>query len=107
MIEPQPKPDWAPLPRQGAYGVEFRVLLRTEGLFLANLRFGRAAAIDRHSAPHEIDVICVSGSGFTSVGDDEHGFHAGQTIRWPANVDHCLWTTDDSMETIMVERYGA
>lgn len=107
MIQAQPEPAWTPLPRPGVHGVEFRILLRAEGIFLANLRFSQSATIDRHSAPHEIDVICVSGSGFTSVGEDEYAIHAGQTIRWPANVDHCLWTTDDSMETIMVERYGA
>lgn len=107
MIQAQPKPDWAPVPRQGVRGVEFRVLLGGDGILLANLRFGRSATIDRHSAPHEIDVICVAGSGLTSVGDDAYSIHAGQTVRWPANVDHCLWTDDDSMETIMVERYGA
>lgn len=107
MIQAQPKPEWAPLPRQGTQRVEFRVLLGTDGIFLANLRFDKSATIDRHSAPHEIDVICISGSGFASIGDDEYAIEAGQTIRWPANIDHCLWTTNDSMETVMVERYGA
>ncbi|HEX7070663.1 MAG TPA: hypothetical protein VF190_07645 [Rhodothermales bacterium] len=104
MIKAQPKPDWAPLPRRGVRGVEARVLLRGDGILIANLRFGRSATIDRHSAPHEIDVVCVAGSGFTSVGGDTYPIHAGQTVRWPADVDHCLWTDEDSMETIMVER---
>lgn len=105
MIQPQPKPDWAPVPRPGVHGVEFRVLLGSDGILLANLRFDHSANIDRHSAPHEIDVVCIAGAGFTSVGDDAFSIHAGQTVRWPANVDHCLWTEHSSMETIMVERY--
>lgn len=106
-IEDQPKPEWSILPREGTNGVEFRVLLRRSGLLVANLRFGSHATIDRHSAPHDIDVICINGAGFTSIGNDAAPIRAGQTVRWPANADHCLWTEDDSMEAIMVERYGA
>lgn len=107
MIQDQPKPEWAPLARPGAKGVECRILLGTDGIFIANLRFSQSSTIDQHSAPHEIDVICASGSGFTSVGGNEYAIHFGQSIRWPANIDHCLWTEDDRMETIMVERYVA
>lgn len=107
MIRTQPKPDWSAVPRAGTTGVQFRVLLGSEGIFVANLRFGTNATIDRHSAPHDVDVICLAGSGFTSVGDEEAPIRAGQTVRWPANVDHCLWTEADTMETLMVERYGA
>ncbi|MEQ8858186.1 MAG: hypothetical protein RIC56_06025 [Pseudomonadales bacterium] len=107
MIQAQPKADWSPVPRPGTSGVAFRILLRGDGILLASLRLGRSATIDRHSAPHEIDVVCIAGGGFTSIGDEKYAIHEGQTVRWPANVDHCLWTTDSSMETLMVERYGA
>ena len=82
------------------------MLLVKSGLAIANLRFGQNATIDKHDAPFDIDVICISGSGFTSVGDEEFPLSAGETIRWPKDRDHCLWTTDDTMETIMVERHG-
>ena len=104
--ERQPRPEWSHLPRQGCENVEARVLLVKDGLVIANLRFAHNATIDRHDAPFDVDVICVSGSGFTSVGEDEFAISAGQTIRWPKHQDHCLWTTDDTMETIMVERHG-
>jgi hypothetical protein len=63
--------------------------------------------IDPHDAPFDIDVICVAGSGFTSVGDREFPLCAGETIRWPKHRQHLLWTTGDTMETIMVERHEA
>ena len=61
QVRAQPKPDWAPLPRPGCHGVEFRVLLGVDGIFIANLRFAQDATIDEHDAPFEIDVICLAG----------------------------------------------
>lgn len=107
MIESQPSPEWSLLPREGCRGVKGRVLLGRDGLLIANLQFDAHATIDRHSAPHDIDVICVAGSGFMSVGDDVSPIQAGETVRWPGHVDHCLWTEDAAMETLMVERHGA
>lgn len=105
VVEPQPKPEWSAVPREGCKGVEFRVLLRRQGLIVANLRFAAGATIDRHSAPHDIDVVCVAGSGFTSVGDQTSPLRAGHTVRWSAGVDHCLWTDGEGMETLMLEHY--
>jgi quercetin dioxygenase-like cupin family protein len=106
MVEDQPRPVWSLLPRRGSRDVEFRMLLGREGIFLANLRFSSDATIDRHSAPYDIDVICLNGAGFTSVGEEVFAIHAGQTVRWPRDIDHCLWTDGTEMETLMVERYG-
>lgn len=104
--EKQPRPDWSPLPRTGCDNVEARVLLVRDGLAIANLRFGESATIDRHDASFDIDVLCIAGSGFTSVGDETFPIAQGETIRWPRNQEHCLWTIDETMETIMVERHG-
>ena len=104
MIESQPKPDWAPLPREGCRNVEFRALLQKSGLALANLRFSENATIDPHDAPFDIDVVCLSGRGFILIGEETFPFEAGQTARWPNGVMHCLHTTDSTMETLMVER---
>ncbi len=65
------------------------------------------ATIDEHTAPHDIDVLCIAGSGFTSVGEEELSIKSGENIRWPKGLPHRLWTEDSTMETIMVERYGA
>lgn len=106
MIESQPKPEWADLPRPGCKNVRFRVLLANEDLAVANLRFSNKATIDRHDAPFEIDVLCLEGSGYASIEDEVFPIKAGQTIRWPKSKEHCLWTDGEEMETIMVERHG-
>jgi quercetin dioxygenase-like cupin family protein len=104
-IEKQPKPDWSPLPRTGCNNVEFRVLLGSDDLAIANLKFQKDATIDNHAAPFDIDVLCISGSGFTSIGDNDFPFSEGEKIRWPKGKMYCLWTIDTTMETIMVERH--
>lgn len=105
MIDQQPKPHWAVLPRPGCENVKFRLLLNKDGLAVANLRFSENATIDRHDAPFDIDVICLSGTGFTSIDDDTATISAGETVRWPRGKQHCLWTEDAPMETLMVERH--
>ncbi len=103
----QPKTNWSPLDRAGCINVEARVLLKREGITLANLRFNKNATLDKHSAPFDIDVICISGAGFTSISDKEFPLAAGETICWPKDRMHCLWTTTDTMEALMIERVNS
>ena len=105
-VSDQPKPEWAKLPRPGCENVQFRLLLSRDGISVANLRFASTATIDPHSAPFDIDVICVQGAGFTSVAEVTQPINAGQTVRWPKDEVHCLWTDGQTMETIMIERHG-
>lgn len=105
MVEAQPKPNWAVLPRPGCKNVEFRVLLGKDKLSIANLKFAENATIDKHAAPFEIDVLCIAGSGYTSIDDTSFPIAAGETIRWPAGKMHCLWTEDTTLETLMIERH--
>ena len=104
MIEPVPKPNWQPLVRNGTVGVTVRVLLNRAAIGIANLKFAANATIDEHSAPFEIDVICLDGEGFVSVDGKSSAFRAGERVVWPAGVNHKLWTQDVAMETLMVER---
>jgi quercetin dioxygenase-like cupin family protein len=92
-----------PLPRPGCVGVEAKVLLRRAGLSIAMLRFAAQAAIDEHSASFEIDVVCLEGAGYVSVGGESHALTAGQSITWPANMAHRLWTSGSPMTTLMIE----
>ena len=104
MIEHMPRPHWEPIPRRGTVGVTGRVMLKRAGIGIANLKFSANATIDEHSAPFEVDVICVAGEGFVSVGEESSPFRAGDRVVWPAGVNHRLWTRDTEMETVMVER---
>jgi quercetin dioxygenase-like cupin family protein len=104
IIQQMPRPNWQPLLRNGTEGVTGRVLLNRAAIVVANLRFAANATIDEHSAPFEIDVICLDGEGFVSVGDKSSAFRSGERVVWPAGVNHRLWTQDVGMETLMVER---
>jgi quercetin dioxygenase-like cupin family protein len=72
------------------------------------LRFGPDAAIEEHAdergGTHE--VICLEGSGFTSVGGEKAPIRAGQHVTWPPGVVHGLWTEGEEMVTLMVGRYS-
>ncbi len=102
-ITPFQNTDWRPLPHPGCANVEARPLLRTERVALAQLRFGPHGTIHEHPAPIEIDVLCLKGSGFTSVDGEAAPIAAGQKVRWPLGRPHRLWTEDDTMLTLMVE----
>ena len=104
MIEQMPRPRWQPVPRQGTMGVTGRVLLNRNGIVIANLKFAPGATIDEHSAPIEIDVLCLDGGGFVSIDGKSSPLRAGERVVWPAGVNHRLWTVTDAMETLMVER---
>jgi quercetin dioxygenase-like cupin family protein len=107
IVEQIPRAHWTALPREGTVGVTARVLLKRAGIAIANLRFSVHATIDEHPAPFEIDVICLAGEGFVSVGGESSAFRAGDRVVWPAGINHRLWTEGFEMETLMVERSGA
>lgn len=94
---------WRPLPRPGCVAVEFSGVLREPGLALVLLRFAAVATIDEHAAPHDIDVRCLAGQGWVSVGERRFRLAADDQVRWPAGVMHRLWTDGESMMTLMME----
>jgi len=107
-IQPIPRPEWSPLPFEGCYHVEGKVLLRLPHLSLALLRFAPGGTIHEHPADIDIDVICLEGHGRTSVGGVAAELHSSEHVRWPAGLAHRLWTEDSQMITLMVEhRPGA
>ena len=103
-IRPWPRPDWSPLPAEGAVGVELRVLVREDDLLVAMLRFAEHATIHEHPGPNDTIVVCLEGEGFTSVADETAPLHAGQQVRWPRDIRHRLWTEGSTMVTLMIER---
>ncbi len=102
-VQPVPRPEWSPVPREGCRGVEGKVLLRRERLAVAMLRFAPEATIDEHAAAWEIDVVCLEGEGMTSVDGEAAPLRAGQRVRWPAHRQHRLWTEGQTMVTLMLE----
>lgn len=106
-IRPFARPDWSPLPDDGCVGVEGKVLTRDGDFFIAMLRFHEHATIHEHPGDTDTIVICIEGSGFTSVGGETVPIAAGQQVRWPKDVPHRLWTDATTMKTLMVERWAA
>jgi quercetin dioxygenase-like cupin family protein len=106
MVESQPRPNWSAFTLHKSKGVDFRVLLDRDGLAIGNLRFSEDAAIGEHSAPFDIDVLCIAGEGFVSIGSQSSPLLAGQRVFWPAGQRHRLWTTGSKMETLMIERHS-
>ena len=104
LVHAVPRPEWSPLPREGCRGVHGRVLYSEPTLAVAQLRFEPGGTIDEHPADHPVEVLVLSGSGFTSVGDRVAPVRQGERVRWPAGVPHRLWTEDGPMETLMLER---
>ena len=100
------RPEWTPLPRAGCVEVEDRVVLVDETLGIAMLSLAPRATIDEHDATHDIDVVCLEGSGFTSVDEERSALNAGQVVRWPRKHRHRLWTDGSTMTTLMLERLG-
>jgi quercetin dioxygenase-like cupin family protein len=102
-VVPFEKPEWHLIPAEGFRGVEVQVLWNEEGLLLARLRFGEQATINPHAGPNDAYVSCLSGRGFTSVGDEVEPFEEGQRVFWPKGVVHGLWTDGSTMTTLMCE----
>jgi quercetin dioxygenase-like cupin family protein len=101
--QPVPRPEWSTLPVEGAVGIEFKVLLPLPPPLIAMLRFSPDAGFPAHTAPFDVDVVCLDGAGFVLVGEASHPFRAGEYVRWPANAMHRLWTESEGMTTLMVE----
>jgi quercetin dioxygenase-like cupin family protein len=86
--------------------VEGKVLLRPPPLVIAMLRFAPGSSISEHQASMDVDVVCLDGAGFVSVGGEGFPFRAGEAIRWPAETMHRLWTETSEMTTLMVEHHA-
>lgn len=97
------RPSFEPLEQEGCKNVFIRSGVQTDDVNVTLLRFGKSGTIHEHAANFDVDVVCLEGRGFTSVGSEESPIQAGQRVRWPAGQPHLLWTTDSEMVTLMVE----
>ena len=102
-VLPVKRPSWTPLPFEGCVHVLAKSLLSLPHLSIAMLRFEPQGTVHEHPADIDIDVICLEGSGFTSIGSEQAAIKAGERVRWPAGQPHRLWTTNSEMITLMVE----
>ena len=99
-------PSWTWLTEGGCRGVEVKGLMKLPHLSMSMLRFEPHATIHEHPVDHDIDVICLVGQGFASVGDEKTAIVADERVRCPAGKLHRLWTTENEMVTLIVEHIG-
>lgn len=102
-LKPFPRPDWTPKPNDDAVGIDVRVLLQDKRLLIAELRFNEHAKFQAHDAPWDCHILCLAGSGFVLVGEETSPLNAGESVLWPKDVLHQLWTDGDAMVTQMIE----
>jgi len=102
-IRPIPRLGWDPLPYDGCVGVVGRVLVREEDFFVAQLRFSEQTTVHEHPGERDPIVVCLEGSGFTSVAGETSPLREGHQVRWPKGITHRLWTEDSTMTPLMVE----
>jgi quercetin dioxygenase-like cupin family protein len=102
-IKPFPRPDWRTLTNDNAVNVETKVLLVNRRAMVAMLKFDKNGSFDAHEAAYDIHVMCQEGSGFVLVEGETAELQAGQSVLWPRDTLHQLWTEDSSMITLMIE----
>ena len=105
-MTPVKRSEWTPLPQDGCRNVEGKVLLDEPQVGVAVLRFGPDGTIHEHAGDTDCYVVCIEGSGHTSLADERAEIRAGEKTFWPAGVMHRLWTTDAEMITVMVHPLG-
>lgn len=95
--------DWKPFLHEGCHNLHVKVLDVLPHLALAMLRFDLNGETHEHPADVDIDVYCLEGRGMVSLGSEQSVLEAGQHVRWDAGIPHKLWTTDNTLVTLMVE----
>lgn len=64
------------------------------------------AAMDEHSADVPILFLVTGGTGFVRIGGAEgetRTISAGDAVLWPSQLDHMVWTEDETLQAIVIE----
>jgi len=104
VVQPVPVAEWSPLPMEGVRNlVEVKVLVQQPEVTVTMLQIHADSGIPVHEAEHETEVVCLEGWGYTIVDGQVAVLKAGESVHWPANRPHALWTESVVMVTLMVE----
>ncbi len=81
-------------------------LMLNRSLLVIAMYLETHASIDEHSATMPILFIVTGGNGFVRIGGfqgETSAIRAGDAVLWPANVDHMVWTEDETLSAIVIE----
>ncbi|HVA87315.1 MAG TPA: cupin domain-containing protein [Candidatus Saccharimonadales bacterium] len=87
----------------GSRNVQGQVIASDQQGVIAELAFGRHAAIAPHSNPNASWFVVIEGGGFVQVGEEQARVAAGESIFWPPGVAHGAWTDQSQMRALVVE----
>jgi quercetin dioxygenase-like cupin family protein len=63
-------------------------------------------SIDEHSNPNPTLFVVIRGRGFVRIGGPDgetREISAGDAVLWPAQLDHTVWTRDESLDALVFE----
>lgn len=73
---------------------------------VAAMYFDPHATLDEHSADHPILFLVTGGQGTVRIGGP-HGetrvVRMGDAVLWPTNLDHTVWTDEETLQAIAIE----
>jgi quercetin dioxygenase-like cupin family protein len=87
----------------GTVGIEGQVIHGDSHGVVAELAFGRRAAIAPHSNPNLTYFIVIEGGGWVQVGAERARVQAGEAVVWPGGIEHGAWTDGWPMRALVVE----
>jgi quercetin dioxygenase-like cupin family protein len=96
------RPDGPP----GTTGVAGQVIHSDGRGVVAELAFGRRAAIEPHTNPNTTWFVVIEGGGWVQVGEERARIAAGEAVLWPAGIDHAAWTEHGEMRAFTIEFPG-
>jgi quercetin dioxygenase-like cupin family protein len=92
---------WAPAPeRWGCTNLDAAQVLSDPSVVVHHYRPG--GEMREHTGHDAALCVCVDGSGFVKVGNDEAELSAHQAVVWPKGQTHKVWTTHSSMTVLLI-----
>ena len=87
----------------GSRNLQGQVIHSDANGVIAELAFGRNAAIAPHSNPSTTWFVVIEGGGFVQVGEEQARVAAGEAVLWPPGIVHAAWTEQSPMRAFVVE----
>ncbi len=90
----------------GTAGIAAQVIHSDARGTIAEMAFGREAAVEPHASPNTTFFVVIEGGGWVLVGDEKTRVAAGEAVIWPPDVPHGAWTEQSPMRAFVVEFAG-